>query len=287
MVGFLDFFNARRRIKRNFKRELGYSPNLKNPQTYCEKIQWLKLNHNANDQRIIERADKYLVRKFIEEQGFAEYLVTLYGCWDRPEDIDWDDLPDKLVLKLNNGSGTGYMWLVEKKSEFDKDGFLTEVKERMQHKYGYKKGEFHYGQMPVKIIAEAYLGDIEKPVTEYKFYCFHGQIGFISVQQGRFLDDHVREYYNTEWERSPVEFYGDVSRPEKPFERPDTLHNMVIMAETLSKGYPHVRVDLYNADGKIYFGELTYTSTDGLTQWKPQSLDLKFGKLMDIHNISH
>ncbi|MCP4126106.1 MAG: hypothetical protein GY753_03475 [Gammaproteobacteria bacterium] len=287
IVHFLDVIRVRLRIRRRFRRRLGYSPNLKNPQSYCEKVQWLKLNNNANDANIIARADKYLVRNYIEEKGLGEHLVTLYGCYDKPEDIDWQKLPRRFVLKLNNASGSKYRWFVKDKSSFSISRFEAEVKERMFQKFSHRNGEFHYGKIPPKIIAEEYLEDHHGAFKDYKFYCFHGKLAFLSVEEGKTEGHNVIEYYNTEWEKHPVDFFDDYPRPKSSFSRPGNFNQMVLIAETLSQGYPHLRVDLYNVNGQIYFGELTYAPESGIVEWKPRSLDFKYGKLMHIRNITH
>ncbi|MCD6188472.1 MAG: hypothetical protein J7K09_09940 [Desulfuromusa sp.] len=284
---FCDVFRARIRIKKKFIKKLGYLPNFKKPRSYCEKIQWLKLNHINFDKRVIERADKYAVRNFLVEKGFGRYLVSLYGSWDKPEDIDWGKLPRKFILKLNNGSGSKYLWFVKDKSDFSITEFEKNVRKTMLVKFGHRNGQFHYGKISVKIIAEEYLEENGRPIKDYKFYCFHGKIAFLSVEEGKREGCHVREYYNLKWERNPVDFFNDVPRPSIPFVKPDGLQEMVHIAETLSLGYPHIRVDLYYVNGAIYFGELTYTPENGFTQWKPQSLDFEYGKLMDINNITH
>ena len=283
-----DVFRARTRIKKKFVKRLGYRPNLRKPESYCEKIQWLKLNHNTFDKSIIERADKYLVRNYLEKKNLGQYLVTLYGCWNRPEEIDWDKLPSKFVLKLNNGSGRKYIWFVKDKKHFSVNEFERKVKKRMAVKFGHKLGQFHYGKIPTKIIAEEYLEERScRSIRDYKFYCFDGKIAFFSVEEGRQEGLHTRDYYNLDWEKSPVDFFNDVARPHDPYAKPENFQQMVSLAETLSIGYPHVRVDLYCVNGVVYFGELTYTPENGFSQWKPRSLDFEFGKLMDIHNITH
>ena len=153
-------------------------------------------------------------------------------------------------------------------------------------KYGHKDGEFQYAKIPLKIIAEEYLEEGSRPIRDYKFYCFDGHVAFLSVEEGKREGCHVRDYYNLKWE-SAVDFFNDIPRPNRPFVKPDSFQEMVHIAETLSLGYPHIRVDLYYVNGAIYFGELTYTPESGYTQWKPQSLDFEYGKLMDINNITH
>ena len=287
MMQKLDFILAIFIIKAYSRWCLGYSLNLKNPQSYCEKIQWLKLNDHLNDDKVIARADKYAVRKFIEEKGLTEHLVTLYGCYERPEDIDWEKLPHQFVLKLNNGSGPDYRWFVKNKATFNVSRFEAEARKTMFKKYGYILGEFHYGKIPPKIIAEEYLIDQHHTFKDYKFYCFHGKVEFLSVEEGKTEGHNVIEYYDTKWEKYPVNFFNDYPRPESSFNRPDNLKHMVLIAETLSQGYPHIRVDLYNVNGHIFIGELTYTPESGFVEWKPRSLDFKYGRLMDLRNIDH
>jgi len=282
-----DYFRARYLIKKKFINHLGYSADLKNPQSYCEKIQWLKLNRYSSDKTVIQNADKYTVREFIREKGFGQHLVTLLGHWDRPEDIDWDLLPSHFVLKRNNASGPNFCWFVKDKSTFSIDKFEIECKRRMLKKPGYRKGEFHYSKMPNKIIAEAFLEEEDhKPIRDYKFYCFHGKVAFLSVEEEKMTDKHVREYYTTDWQKHSVAFLNDVPSPKTPFSKPRNFLKMLNMAHILSEDYPHVRVDLYNINGKIYFGELTYTPQSGFTQWGTKALDFEYGKLMNIHSSS-
>jgi hypothetical protein len=283
----LTQYRVQKKFKKLFKKVLGYSLNLRNPKTYCEKIQWLKFNHNANDEKVINRADKYAVRKFIESKGFGEHLITLYGNWEQPEQIDWQQLPNRFVLKLNNGSGKKYLWFVKDKSLFSIKKFEAEVKAVMHIKYDIDNCEYHYWKMLPMIIAEEYFEDTQEGILDYKFYCFNGEIAFLSVGQGTIQGAKMVDYYTTDWDKSPVKFFADHSGPKQPYEKPDNFDQMIFIAKTLSKGYPHIRVDLYNIAGKVYFGELTYTPENGMTQWNPKSLDLEYGKLMDIHNISH
>jgi len=287
MLNRLKQIIIRERFKKKFKKKLGYSLDIKSPKTYCEKIQWLKFNHNAMDKNIITRADKYAVRDFIRSKGLGEYLIPLYGNWDSPEEINWQSLPKQFVLKLNNGSGPRYRWHVKDNSSFDKKRFIMDVRKLMKKKYGEYGGEFHYGKIPPKIIAEAYLREDKEAIKDYKFYCFHGKIDFFSVEEGKVEGIAVRDYYDLRWEKSSVKFFDDLPTPKQKFVKPDNFETMVYLAETLSEGFPHVRVDLYNVAGKVYFGELTYTPENGLTRWNPPSLDLKYGKLMNIYNISH
>jgi len=268
------------------QKNVGYVPDINNPRSYCEKIQWLKLNHSGSDSRIIKRTDKYAVRRFVEEKGFGKNLVQLYGFWDTPKKINWDGLPEKFVLKMNNASGQEYLWFVESKSDFPIVAFLSDAKVKFKHRYGYKNGEFKYSKIPPKIIAEQYLKENNGVIKDYKFYCFHGNIKFLSVEVKGKAKDHVHDYFTTTWGKAPVAFRDDVLPPKEPFKKPKNFEVMIKMAKELSEDFPHVRVDMYNVNGNVYFGELTYTPENGMTKWQPQSLDFKYGKLMDMNKIS-
>ena len=286
-MGIIDIIKmmlTQYRVKKNFMKKLGYPLNLQNPKTYCEKIQWLKFNRYGNDKNVIIRADKYAVRGYIESKGFGKYLVPLYGNWAKPEEIDWQKLPNRFVLKLNNGSGPKYCWFVKDNLAFSKKKFEIETKAIMLKKYGEKEGEFHYGKMLPMILAEEYLEDDQQAIKDYKFYCFNGEVAFFSVEQGKIEGLPVRDYYDLDWNSGTVKFFADLPRPKQQFEKPDNFDQMLFMAKSLSQGYPHIRVDLYNIAGRIYFGELTFTPENGMTRWDPLSLDLKYGRLMNIHN---
>jgi hypothetical protein len=130
------------RVRRKFRQRLGYPLNLSDPKTYCEKIQWLKFNHNADDPAVVTRSDKYAVREFVQSRGFGRHLVPLYGSWYKPEDIAWQKLPARFVLKLNNGSGKRYGWFVSDKSEFSITDFAREANKLMAKSMAREWGSF-------------------------------------------------------------------------------------------------------------------------------------------------
>ena len=276
---------ARLWIKKRITRRLGYSPNLNNPKSYCEKIQWLKLNRHAHDAEVIRNADKYRVREYVAEQGYADNLVAFYGVYDTPEEINWEELPERLVFKVNNASGSDHIWFVEDKNQFPIEQFIQQARERLLNKHGVRKGEFHYSKMPAKIIAEEYISEGDDPLKDYSLYCFNGKVLFLSVEIGKFAGKGVIEYYDTKWNKHPVDFYKDDPRAANGFQPPKNLEFMLSMAETLSNDYPHVRVDLYEVNGQVYFGELTYTPEAGFIAWKPVELDFKYGEFIDLDGL--
>ena len=270
---------ARRRVIKVFRKRLGYELNLDAPSSYCEKLQWLKLFYLEHRPDVIRCTDKYEVRAYLEERGFGAILPRLYGAWDSANLIEWEKLPSRFALKLNNGSGEQYCWLVKDAAALDMDECVRQIEAVRRKRYGYHDGEFHYAKIEPKIIAEEYLGD---DITDYKFYCFNGRVGFMSAETGRFRGEHVRGYYSLKFETSPIEFYDDLPAPKAPLARPKKLEEMLDVAKRLSRGHPHVRVDLYNIHGEIFFGELTFSPECGYTKWKPRSLDFQYGELVDL-----
>ena len=278
----LQRYFTKKRIRKRFEEVVGYKPNLESPRSYCEKIQWLKLNYLEHNPLVVQCADKYRVRDYLEKQGLGEFLVTLYGCWDAPEEIPWSSLPNRFVLKLNNGSGGKYRWLVPDKNTLDKTAMIRQMKKSMRIKYGYKHGEFYYSKMPTKIMAEELLTENDAPFRDYKFYCFNGAVSFLSIEQNRETNEHVRDYYDTDLNIHPIKFVGDLEPPDEPFEKPENFGQMVDLAKRLSTGYSHLRVDLYNVNGRVYFGELTFSPECGYTPWDPIQLDYEYGERIDL-----
>ena len=259
---------------------MGYKPDFKNPKTYCEKLQWIKFNYIFENKSIGIKSDKYLVRFFLIKSGLEDILIPLYGVWKNFNDIDWDSMPKSFVLKINNGSGENYRWIIKDKKKVDFKKLEKEISLIMDTKYGYNyfRGEFQYSMTEKLIIAEEFLQE-DGGLTDYKFYCFNGEIEFFSVEN---KEKERRSYFNRDWSKNSVAFYNDVPQPDQPYKKPKNFNRMLSITRKLSRGYPHIRIDLYNINGKIYFGEMTFTPENGLTQWKPRELDRVYGDLMDL-----
>jgi hypothetical protein len=288
MIKSFDTFFARlknkRKLVKRFKTRLGYKPNLKRPRTYCEKIQWCKLHHNHHSQYVITRSDKLAVRKVIQLLGYNNILLDHYGNWDNVNQIDWDQLPDRFILKINNRSGDKYIWKIANKAEVDLKQLLPQLKQHLAETYGIEHHEYHYQKIPSRLYAEQYL-DPHEPLKDYKFYCFAGKVDFFSIEVKDPQSMQSRSYHNPDFSNADVAFANDLKPPTIPFEQPINLQFMVTIAETLSDNYPHVRVDLYNIDGKVYFGELTYVPESGYTRWIPTSLDHHYGEKIYLKHL--
>lgn len=255
--------------------------NLDNPQTFNEKIQWLKLYDSTPIKTKL--ADKYLVRDWIKEKIGEEYLIPLLGVWDNFDDLDFDKLPDKFVLKCNHGSGMNI--IVKNKSEFDKDSARKQINKWMNIDLSFYGFEMHYSDIPRKIIAEKYLETSDNDLQDYKFLCFNGEVKYIWVDKDRYTD-HKRNLYDTNWElQSSKISEGRIYKNFSPCDKPANYDKMFEFAELLSKGFAFVRVDFYEHEGKLYFGEMTFTSANGAHQFDPGEFNLGLGRLIDLETI--
>lgn len=259
-----------------FFKKTGQILNLYDPKTFNEKIQWLKLYDSTPIKTRL--ADKYLVRDWVKEKIGEEYLIPLLGVWDKFDDIDFDKLPDRFVLKCNHGCA--YNIIVKDKSKFNKKEARKKINKWMKENFAYKHGlEIHYKDIIPKIIAESYIEDSNKELNDYKFLCFNGKPEFIWIDQGRF-DDHRRNLYNTKWELQP--FLITWKNTKKEILPPENLEKMVELAKILSKDLNLVRVDFYNVDGKIYFGEMTFTSGSGTEEFIPSKYNRILGDMLEL-----
>lgn len=250
-----------------------------NLQTYSEKMQWEKL-FNYDERKII-CTDKYRVREWVEQRLGGEYLIPLLGVWDRAEDIDFDKLPNQFVLKTNCSSGD--VIIVKDKSMLTKNdikGYRKKLNYYLDMQFGYNTCELHYNQIKPKIIAETFIECSGSDLPDYKFLCFEGKPYFCWVDIDRY-HGHKRNVYDMEWNLQDWHQYN-YGISKEGVEKPANFEKMVKIATTLCKGFHHVRVDLYDISGKIYFGEMTFTNSSGFEKIEPKSADFMLGELWKI-----
>lgn len=252
--------------------------NLDKPMTLNEKIQWLKLYRYRNNSLVKQCCDKYAVRQYVERNGCGEILNELYGKWNKPNDIDWEVLPNKFVLKCNHGSGQNI--ICERKDAFDKEGAVNNLSEWMKEDYGKANIELIYDGIPRCVIAEKYLEtDDGLPLKDYKVFCSYGKPKLLFVASERNGSFAKFDYYTPEWEWIPVKN----SHPNgEIISKPPFLSSMLSYAHKLASPFPIVRVDFYYANQRIIFGELTFLHFGGNAQFDPTSYDMEFGELFDI-----
>ena len=265
ILRMLKFVPDKAMIKLQYRIKLKRKLNLKDPKRYTEKIQWYKLYYR--NPVMMECVDKYGVRKYIEKKGLGNILNQLYQVVDRPEEINFDQLPDKFVIKTTNGSGTNI--LVKDKKTLN---IFLNMAEASAGR------EWAYGGSSKKIIVEELLEDNsnkDKGISDYKFLCFNGKPVYVVYDKDRF-SDHKRNFYDVNWNYVKVD--SDCPCFEDSVKKPENYEKMVEIASVLSRDFPAVRVDLYNIEGKIYFGELTFYPWSGYVQYTPDSFDFELGK---------
>lgn len=245
-----------------YKKKFHKTLDLKNPKTFNEKIQWLKLNTYKNNPLITQCADKYAVREFIREKECEELLIPLIGAYDDVTEIDWNDLPNQFVLKCNHGCG--YNLICTDKQKLDIDKARKTVNQWMKDDYWKHRAEINYKYIPKKITIEKFIDNNGKQIEDYKFYCFNGKVLYTMVCIER-NNGHAKYYFfDRDWNLIP--YSKDALKVAKDFNisKPKLLDKAIKYAEILSEPFPFVRTDLYILDDKIYFGELTFTPAGGL-----------------------
>ena len=252
-------FFAKREFRNVFKRDM----NLKSPRNVVEKFYWIECNADLS---LISRcADKEAVRGFVEERGCGELLNTLYAKWDSPDDISFDILPESFILKSNNGSGDAL--IVNDKSKMDENQVREYFALQLKKNYGKHNAQLHYCQIKPCIIAEKLLPVGNVPcgdsLVDYKVWCFDGKPTYFFVVYNRTKEQAYISLFDTDWNECPEFIKPDRHykfHPEIKIPRPESLSEMLKAASLLSKGFPEVRVDFYEVDGKPVFGEMTFTS---------------------------
>ena len=253
-------------------------PNIKHPKTFNEKTTYLKLYKYSNDGLVVKCADKYEVREYVKNQKYESILNELYGVYDNFDDIDFDKLPNKFALKCTHGCA--YNIICSDKSKFNKEEARKKVNKWMKEKYGYATTELHYTKIKPRIIIEKYLCDESgKMPLDYKLYCFNGKVKCVLVCSER--ESNLRlSYYDLNWNRLPYEKKCWSSSVD--IEKPANLDKMIKISEALSKDFPYVRVDLYNDNGEIIFGELTFTPACCCAPYYSELGDNELGEMLEV-----
>ena len=249
---------------------------LMDPQTFNEKIQWMKLYDSTPLKTRL--ADKYLAREWIADQIGSEYLVPLLGVWDSFDQINFDLLPEQFVLKCNHGSG--WNLVVTDKSKLDRHSAKQKFDQWMSLNFAYVGLELQYRDIPPKIIAEQYIGS-ESGIRDYRFYCFHGVPEQIWVDLYSGTPNHLRSIYDTSWNPVPMRCTwpdgGELLKSKPPH-----LQQMLEFSSKMSEDFPFVRVDFFDVDGKLYMGEMTFTPQNGRAEFEPPEWDRILGSKIKL-----
>lgn len=262
-------------LKKCFKACMSDYLHLDKPKTFNEKLQWLKLYDRKPEYTVM--VDKYKVREYIKDKIGAEHLISLLGVWDSADDIDFNKLPNQFVLKCTHNSGLG-MYICKDKSKLTQKqtkAIRKNLTKGLKQDYYLTGREWPYKNVPRKIIAEKYMEDETGQLRDYKFYCFNGEPKIIMINSDREIGKTKADYFDMDFNWLDLK-WGYEHAPVKP-SKPKNLEKMKEFAAILSKGIPELRVDFYEVDTKIYFGELTFFDGSGFDKIEPKEWDEKLG----------
>lgn len=257
---------------------LGYRLDLNNPKTFNEKIQWLKLYDRRPEYTTY--VDKYAVREYLSKTIGEKYLIPLLGVWDRPEEIDFDKLPEQFVLKCNHNSGSG-MCICKNKSELNLDVVRKNLLNGLSEDYYLYNREWAYKNVPKKIIAEEYMVDESRfELKDYKVMCFNGKAKYIRVCFNRNTDLKIN-WYDLDWNFCDIRMVEPPDRNVR-HPKPECLHEMIELSERLAKNIPFVRIDWYIVNKKLYSGEITLYPDGGFGDTEPMEYDKILGNFISL-----
>lgn len=266
-------------LKLLYRLMMGKRLNLGNPQTFSEKLQWLKLHDHKPEYTTM--VDKYAVKDYVADIIGKEYIIPTLGVWDRVEDIEWEKLPNQFVLKCTHDSGG--LVICKDKSVLDKTAAVKKLKAGLKRDYYKVFREWPYKNVPKRIIAEQYLEPDPDVIDlrDYKFFCFNGQVKFFKIDFNRHIEHHAN-YFDVYGKLLP---FGEVicpPQPEKQLDIPSNLSQMIKLAELIAIEHCFLRVDFYNNKGQILFGETTFYPSSGLGKFQPEEWDNKIGKWLKL-----
>lgn len=252
---------------------------LENPKTFNEKIQWLKINDSTKLKTIC--ADKYAVRKFVRDKIGGKYLVPFLGYWKRYEDIDFSKLPEEMIFKSTTGSGR--YKIIRNKMNINCEDLKESMDMWQKLPYGYAGMEIHYLDIPRKIICEKLLNMTGPSVVDYKIHCFNGKAMIVEYISDRKNNSYCESWFDTSWNKLNIIMDADNAYNHKEIPNPPkNLEEMIRIANNLSEEFIYVRVDLYEVDGEIYFGELTFTPANGYDEWEGDDSQILVGDLLRL-----
>lgn len=277
--GFVRAFFPVTYVKKQYKYITHHPCNLKNPTRYTEKLQYLRLFVYPKDELVVKCASRDGVRDYVKELGLEDILIPSYGVFDTFEDIDFTKLPSSFVMKCTHACA--FNMIVRNKDELNVEEARKKFHKWLKTNYGNKTMERHYSPIKPRIIIEKYIGEIEHLPLEYKIHCFNGVAKSMYVVSGRNEDIRYNNYY-IDWKEFDGSQFNGWKKRESGITKPDNWDEMVKIAELLAKKFPFVRVDLYNINGKIYFGEMTFTPAKGTLILDDDKCDFEMGEWLDI-----
>lgn len=272
------WFSDKLFLKTMFRHFMGTELNLNNPKTFSEKLQWLKLYDRKPE--YTRMVDKYEAKKYVAGIIGEEYIIPTLAVYNSTSEIDLEALPDKFVLKCTHDSGS--VAICKDKKTFQKREAFAILEKGLSKNYFWQNREWPYKNVKPRIIAETYMEDIEtQELRDYKFFCFDGKVKALFIAEDRQGDEETKfDFFDADFHH--LDIRNGHPNADTPPAKPHSFEKMKEMAEKLSQGIPHLRVDFYEANGKIYFGELTFSHWSGFTPFEPEEWDLKFGEWLHL-----
>ena len=273
-----QLFPDKQFLKIAYRFHMGMKLNLRNPQTFNEKLQWLKLyDHNPQYTQMV---DKYEAKKYVAGIIGDEYIIPTLAVYNNTAEINQDALPDRFVLKCTHDSGS--VAICKGKKTFKKDEAFAMLERGLKKNYFWENREWPYKNVKPRIIAEAYLEDNKtQELRDYKFFCFGGKVKALFIAEDRQGDEETKfDFFDADFHH--LDIRNGHPNADVPPAKPLSFEKMKEMAEKLSQDIPHLRVDFYEANGKIYFGELTFSHWSGFTPFEPKEWDLIFGQWLKL-----
>ena len=270
---YFSFLPDKIYLSLRFRLKMGKWINWKNPLTYNEKLQWLKVyNRRKEYSRLV---DKYEVKEYVRSIIGDEYVIPTLGVWDNAEDIDITSLPDQFVLKTTHSGGNTGVVICKDKSNFDLEAARQKLRVSLSQSIYKGLREWPYKDVKPRIMAEVYMSDnIHDTLLDYKFYCFDGEPKVLVIATGR-NENLCFDYFDMNFNHLPFEQGGPNS--QNSIAKPQNMEKMIELAATLSKGMPHVRMDFYEVNSQVYFGEYTFFDSSGMAKFNPVEWDYIFG----------
>lgn len=266
-------------LKKRYRISFGKELNLDAPKTFNEKVQWLKLN----DHKPIytDMVDKYEAKKYVAERIGEQYIIPTLGVWEHFDDIDFDNLPNQFVLKCTHDSGG--LVIVKDKSKLDKKKARKRIEKCLKTEYFYHGREWAYKNVKPRIIAEVYMEDKEtSELRDYKFFAFNGETKalFVASERQKAGTEVKFDFFDMNYEHLPL--VNGHPNADVPPAKPKCFEEMADLAAKLSEGIPQLRVDFYEVNGKVYFGELTFAHFSGMVPFEPEEWDYTFGSWITL-----
>ena len=279
-----------------YRHYTGEKLNLENPQTFCEKLQWLKLYNRKPLYTIM--VDKVKAKEYVANKIGKQYIIPTLGIWENPDDIDFSKLPNRFVIKCNHNSGKG-MYICTDKTKMNINKVRRELHKGLKQDYYTPSREWPYKNVPRKIIAEQYMESNEKSLSEneeklhllgnlrdYKFYCFNGEPKLCQIISDRAIDEKI-DFYDMNWKRIPnlVGLTANVHNSNNEIPCPKSFNEMYTNARILSQEIPFSRIDFYDINGKAYFGEITFFPASGFGSFYPKKWNNIIGEWIKLPKI--